>query len=71
MLALIVVGVISSHSAVNVLKGAFLESVGILRWLLVPMVVLCPTIAFAVEQVIGVAWLTAVPGGATSNLESF
>ena len=63
MLALIVAEVLSSHSADNVPKWAFSMSVGILRRLLLPMVVLCPT-TFAMIQVIGVALLTAVSGAA-------
>ena len=49
-----------SHTAVNVPKGALLESVGMVTRPLVPMIVLCQVTTFPVEQVTGVAFMNAV-----------
>ena len=51
--------VLSSHTAVNVPAGAFLESVTILIRVLVVMIMLCPVTTFPVERVSGVVLLTA------------
>ena len=47
-----------SHTAVNVPKGALLESVGMVTPPLVPMIVLCQ-VTFPVEKVTGVAFMNA------------
>ena len=53
------VQVLSNHTAVDVPTLAFLESVGILIGIPVFMMMLSPVAAFPVEEVPGVALLTA------------